>query len=166
MQITWDRLEAQDHAPRIFGCFECTDSHALQANSCLSHKSFQTIHAVRLHLKCTCLNREEYSTRKALRVLWFTEKHILQKRSNEVAKVYGITNTAQSKTLSSIDWQAHTKNMLISFFEGRTTRFLLPKKLQWTVKNTSLTIGPAEACNSVVLPAVMHPRFARSVQEH
>ena len=76
-QVRWGSLQAQDRAPQISGCFECTGSHAPQANSCLSCKSFQTICTVRMDLKCACSNHEECSRRKASRV-WFTKrkKHI------------------------------------------------------------------------------------------
>lgn len=102
----WDILQAQGWAHQIFGCFECTESHALQANSCLSRESFQIICAVRLPLKCACLNHEECSRRKAL-ILWATKRHIWQKSWNEAALVYSMSSTAYSRHSAALTAHQH-----------------------------------------------------------
>lgn len=116
----------------------------------INHEPFQTIYTVRLHLKRACLNQEECSRRKDS-ILWITKRHILQKRSNEAALVYGITSTAYRTTLSSADWHANTKDVLISFCEDRITAFLLANKLCRTVVNTPRPLKQQMHLNLAVL---------------
>lgn len=91
----------------------------------------------------------------------------LSYRKDQVKLYY---NVASNKTLSSADWHADTKDILISFCKDKATGFLLQNKLCWTVANITPPLELQMHVMLLYLPSVMHThamhtRFGKYVPE-
>lgn len=163
----WDILQAQGWAHQIFGCFECRASHALQANSCLSHESFQTISAVRLHLKCACLNQGECSRRKAL-IVWVTKRkrHICRKAP--IKSCLGVQHDKHSVQQDTQQrWLAHQHpGRADLFLQGQNNCIFSCKQALLNCSKHTLTPETADAPNLAGFACCdPHTRFVRPGQE-
>lgn len=149
----WDILQAQGWAHQIFGCFECTDSHALQANSCLSRESFQII--CQAAFKVCLLKPWRVQQEKSFDSLSHKKTHLAEKLKWGCPGVQHDQHSVQ-QTLSSADWHTNPEDVLIPCCEGRITAFSLANKLCWTAVNTPQPLEQQMHLTWLDLPAVTH----------